>query len=147
MADRDRLLDVLNQAAFTQQAQRILSRARVAGQPVALLYPDIDDFRRVNNTFGHPTGDRVLVGVANIMKQLVGEAGIVGRSAGEEFFILLPNTGEQQGMQVADAIRQRIQEAAFRADDQQEVRATISTGVAIFPRDAGDFETLKKQAI
>jgi diguanylate cyclase (GGDEF)-like protein len=146
LADRDRLLDVLNQAAFAQQAQRILSRARMAGQPVALLYPDIDDFRRVNNTFGHPTGDRVLVGIAAIMKQLVGETGIVGRSAGEEFFVLLPNTDEEQAIDLADKIRQRVQDTPFFADDGQEVYATISTGVAIFPRDAGDFETLKKQA-
>lgn len=146
LADKDRLLDVLNQAAFTQRSQRIMSQARTANQPVALLYGDIDDFGLLNNTFGHATGDRVLIGVADAMKEVVGSWGLVGRSAGEEFFILLPHTDDHEAFQVADEIRRRVQDLVFRSDDQREVRATISTGVAVFPRDAGDFFSLRKQA-
>jgi diguanylate cyclase (GGDEF)-like protein len=146
LADKDRMLGVLNQSAFTQRSQVLLSRARLANQPVALLYPDIDDFRVVNNTFGHPTGDRVLVGVAHIMQEVVGDAGIVGRSAGEEFFILLPDTQDREALHVADEIRARVQDSVFVSDDQRQVRVTLSIGVAVFPRDAGDFASLKKQA-
>jgi diguanylate cyclase (GGDEF)-like protein len=146
LADTDRQLDVLNQAAFMQRSQHILSRARSANQFVALLYPDIDDFRILNNTYGHPTGDKVLAGVADVMKEVVGETGIVGRSGGEEFFILLPGTDEQQALETADRIRARIEEHVFSADDGREVRTTISTGVAVFPRDAGDVASLVKQA-
>jgi diguanylate cyclase (GGDEF)-like protein len=146
LADKDRMLGVLNQAAFTQQAQVLLSRARLANHPVALLYPDIDDFRVVNNTFGHPTGDKVLIGIASIMQQVVGEAGIVGRSAGEEFFILLPDAQDQEALQVADEIRAQVERSVFVSDDQRDVYVTLSIGVAVFPRDAGDFASLKKQA-
>jgi diguanylate cyclase (GGDEF)-like protein len=146
LADTDRQLDVLNQAAFMQHAQRILSRARSANQSVALLYPDIDDFRMLNNTHGHPTGDRVLTGVADVMKEVVGEAGIVGRSGGEEFFILIPGTDEQHAMDTANEIRQKVQAQVFVSDDGREVKTTISTGVALFPRDAGDIASLVKQA-
>jgi diguanylate cyclase (GGDEF)-like protein len=146
LADRDRMLGLLNQAAFTRRSQVLLSRARQAGQRAALLYPDIDDFRVVNNTYGHPTGDKVLVGIADIMQTTVGDAGIVGRSAGEEFFILLPDSQEQEALCVAEEIRGRVQETAFLSDDQRQVRVTLSIGVAMFPRDAGDFASLKKQA-
>jgi len=146
MADTDRQLDVLNQAAFTQRAERTMSRARSANQPVALLYGDVDDFRLVNNTYGHHTGDSVLAGVARLMKQVAGDSGFVGRSAGEEFFILLPNTGDQQAVEIADEIRQRVDRTVFTSDDSREFHATISAGVAIFPRDAGDIVTLIKQA-
>jgi two-component system cell cycle response regulator len=146
LADKDRMLGVLNQSAFTQRSQVLLSRARLANQPVALLYPDIDDFRVVNNTFGHPTGDRVLVGVAQVMQEVVGDAGIVGRSAGEEFFILLPNIQDREALRVADEIRASVQDSVFVSDDQRQVQVTLSIGVAVFPRDAGDFASLKKQA-
>ena len=146
MADRDRQLDVLNQAAFKERAERLMIRARADNQVVALLYPDIDDFRVVNNTYGHPTGDRVLAGVAGLMKQEVGGTGLIGRSGGEEFFILLANTTEQRAVDTANNIRQRIQDHVFVSLDQREVKATISTGVALFPRDAGDIESLIKQA-
>jgi diguanylate cyclase (GGDEF)-like protein len=146
LADKDRMLGVLNQAAFTRQSQGLLSRARLANQTVALLYPDIDDFRVVNNTFGHPTGDKVLVGVADIMQAVVGQMGIVGRSAGEEFFILLPDSQERQALRVANEIRSRVEESVFVSDDGRQVRVTLSIGIAVFPRDAGDFASLKKQA-
>jgi len=146
LADRDRLLGVLNQAAFSQRARRILSQAGQTNQTVAMLYPDIDDFRLVNNTYGHPTGDKVLIGVANVMESVVNGAGIVGRSGGEEFFILLPNTGEQRALDVADQIRAQVEHTTFTSLNREEVQVTLSIGVALFPRDAGDFEGLKKQA-
>ena len=146
MADTDRQLDVLNQAAFTQRSERIMSRARSANQPVALLYGDVDDFRLVNNTYGHHTGDLVLAGVARLMKQVVGDSGFVGRSAGEEFFILLPSMADEQAAQLADRIRQQVEEMVFTSDDSREFQATISAGVAVYPRDAGDIVTLIKQA-
>jgi diguanylate cyclase (GGDEF)-like protein len=146
LADHDRLLGVLNQAAFAQRARRILSQAGQANQFVAMLYPDIDDFRLVNNNYGHPTGDRVLIGVANVMENVVNDTGIVGRSGGEEFFILLPDTDEQLAFDIADQIRDQVEGHTFYSLDHREVHVTLSIGVALFPRDAGDFESLKKQA-
>jgi diguanylate cyclase (GGDEF)-like protein len=146
MADIDRQLGILNQSAFTQQSQRALGRAQISRKPVAVLLGDIDDFRNVNNTYGHQTGDKVLAGIAQLMKNAVDSSGFVGRWGGEEFVITLPNTDEQQAMQIAQRIRKRVEEHEFVADDDRSVHATISIGVAVFPRDAGDFISLHKQA-
>jgi diguanylate cyclase (GGDEF)-like protein len=146
LATNDRMLGVLNQAAFTQRSKGILSHAGTANRPVAMLYPDIDDFRLVNNSYGHATGDRVLIGVADIMKTVVGDAGIVGRSGGEEFFILLPDMDDHSAIDIAETIRSRVQDQEFRSEDQFKLHVTLSIGVAVFPRDAGDFAGLKKQA-
>ncbi len=146
LAQIDRKLDILNPVAFAQRAQHALGHAQFAGQPAALLVGDIDDFRKINNQFGHPTGDKVLIGIARLMKELVGERGFVGRRGGEEFAILLPNVDETGAVELAETIRRRIQEEIFRSDDGQEVHATISVGVALFPRDAGDIAGLDRVA-
>jgi diguanylate cyclase (GGDEF)-like protein len=145
-ADIDRKLRILNQAAFTQRSQQVFGRAQLSNTPVAVLLADIDDFRRVNNTYGHQTGDRVLEDVADIMKQAISEPGFVGRWGGEEFVATLPSMDDQSAVEIADEIRQRVQDHVFQADDGREVRATISVGVAVFPRDAGDFISLHKEA-
>jgi diguanylate cyclase (GGDEF)-like protein len=146
IADTDRQLDLLNQRAFTEQAQRILGRARMNDEPVALLYGDIDDFRKVNNEFGHQTGDRVLAGFARLWREGAGASGLACRWGGEELAILLPNTDEPRAVEAAEAIRQNVQDHVFKSDDGREIRVTISTGVAIFPRDAEDIVNLVKLA-
>lgn len=146
MADIDRQLGILNQAAFTQQAERAFGKAQVAAQTVAVLLGDIDDFRNVNNVYGHQSGDRVLAGVASLMKQTIGSQGFVGRWGGEEFVATLPDIDDQEAVRIADLIRQRVQDYEFQSVDGRNLRATISIGVAVFPRDAGDFISLHKQA-
>ena len=146
LADVDRQLGILNQAAFIQRSQQILSSAQLSEEEVAVLLGDIDDFRVFNNTYGHDVGDQVLSGVSGLMRESVGESGIVGRWGGEEFVATLPRTGEQRALAIADEIQQRVRDHAFHTDDGSEVQATISIGVALFPRDAGDFASLHKQA-
>jgi diguanylate cyclase (GGDEF)-like protein len=146
MADTDRQLGILNQAAFVQQAQRILGRARIANQSVALLYGDIDDFRKVNNTHGHQTGDRVLAGFARLWENGAGALGIACRWGGEELAILLPDSDEQQALAAAEAIRRDVQDHEFESVDGQPVLVTISIGVSLFPRDAEDIVNLVKFA-
>jgi two-component system cell cycle response regulator len=145
-AETDQKLGLLNQTAFSQRAQRLLGRASLSGEPVALLYGDIDDFRIVNNTFGHKTGDDVLVGFARLWKEGAGKSGVACRWGGEELAILLPNTNEQQALETAETLRRTIQDHVFSSDDDREVRVTISTGVAMFPRDAQDIVELVKMA-
>jgi len=146
LADVDRQLGILNQAAFALRSHQILSSAQLSEEETAVLLGDIDDFRIINNTYGHQVGDQVLSGVAELMREFVGDDGIVGRWGGEEFVITLPGTGEERALATADEIRQRVRNHAFHADDGREVQATISIGVALFPRDAGDFSSLHKQA-
>lgn len=146
LADTDLQLGILNQVAFTQQSERMVGRARLRNQPVAVLLGDIDDFRHVNNTYGHQVGDTVLAGVADVLRTTVGASGIVGRWGGEEFVLSLPDADETYALWVAEEIRQRVAAQAFYSDDNQAFHVTISIGVALFPRDAGDFIALHKQA-
>jgi pilus assembly protein CpaF len=143
---RDTPTGLLHQAAFIQRSQRILNNARSANQTAALLLGDIDDFRQVNTVYGHETGDRVLAGIAALLKQGTGEADLVGRWGGEEFVILLSNVNEQEAMETAGRIRQSIEDRAFESDDGREVRATISIGAALFSRHGGDIVTLVERA-
>jgi diguanylate cyclase (GGDEF)-like protein len=146
LADVDRQLGILNQAAFVQRSRQMMNRARMSEKEVAVLLGDIDDFRIVNNTYGHQVGDQVLSSVAELMRETIGSDGIVGRWGGEEFVIALPNTDERSALAIAEEICQRVREHAFHSDDGTELQATISIGVAVFPRDAGDFASLHKQA-
>jgi diguanylate cyclase (GGDEF)-like protein len=146
LADVDRQLGILNQAAFIQRSQQIMTQAQLSDEKVAVLLGDIDDFRIVNNTYGHQVGDQVLSSVAELMRDAIGSDDIVGRWGGEEFVIMLPGTGEQGALAVAEEICHRVRGHTFCSDDGTELQATISIGVAIFPRDAGDFASLHKQA-
>jgi diguanylate cyclase (GGDEF)-like protein len=120
----------------------ILNQARAANQPAALLLGDIDNFRLVNNTYGHRTGDIVLDGVGRLLKQGAGKSGLFGRWGGEEFIILMPNTDEQTALQIANEIRQNVRIHTFESSNGHKVRVTISFGVALYPRHAKDLFTL-----
>jgi len=133
-------------ACVLLQMGYVTNRAQITNRPVALLYGDIDDFRKLNRTYGHQTGDKILIDVATLMKQYVGELGVFSRWAGEEFVMLLPNTDDEQATEIANRIRQSVQDHMFESTDGQEVRVTISIGIALFPSDAGDIITLVKQA-
>ena len=146
LADVDRQLGILNQSAFAERSQQILSSAQLSEEEAAVLLGDIDDFRIINNTYGHYVGDQVLSGVADLIRECVRDGGIVGRWGGEEFAVTLPRTGEEGALAVADEIRRRVRNHAFHTDEGLKVQATISIGVALFPRDAGDFGSLHKQA-
>jgi diguanylate cyclase (GGDEF)-like protein len=146
LADVDRQLGILNQAALAQRSHQILSSAQLSEEEAAVLLGDVDDFRIINNTYGHSVGDQVLAGVAELMRECIGDSGIVGRWGGEEFVITLPRTGEEKALATAEDIRQRVRNRAFHTDDGHIVQATISIGIALFPRDAGDFASLHKQA-
>jgi diguanylate cyclase (GGDEF)-like protein len=145
-ADTDAQLGILNQGAFSQQSEQIVGRARRRDEIVAILLGDVDDFRQVNNAYGHQTGDRVLAEVADVMRETVGASGIVGRWGGEEFVITLPRVSEEQALHIAERIRRRVVACEIHVDGEHTIRATISIGVALFPRDAGDFVSLHKQA-
>ena len=139
---KDRQLDLMNQAAFIRRSQRIIDRAHAANQAVALLLGDVDDFAKINNTFGHQTGDDILVGLVALLKQGVGESGLVGRWGGEEFVVLLPNAGEREAIEMAEEICRSVEDHAFTSEDGREVRVTISIGVALFPGHGGEVVAL-----
>ncbi len=104
LATHDQLTNVLNARAFGERVSQELERNRRYPRPLALLYLDLDDFKAINDSHGHQTGDAVLRLVADAMRSSVRLADVVGRLGGDEFAVLMPETDAQ----VADAAAQRL---------------------------------------
>ncbi|WP_260294976.1 GGDEF domain-containing protein [Sedimenticola hydrogenitrophicus] len=132
LAMTDSLTGVINRHAFMEQAEKEHALARRHMMPLALLMIDIDYFKRINDEFGHPVGDDVLVDVVRILGSRLRKQDTLGRYGGEEFCILLPGTDEVGAMVVAETLRGAVAEAPL-AVGYKEVFATVSIGVTVCP--------------
>ena len=126
-ATQDPMTGLLNRGAFDDELQSAVREARLAQIPLALILLDIDHFKRVNDTWGHPTGDAVIKGVAGRLRAVVRAKDSPARIGGEEFAILLPGTDTDAAAAIAD--RLRLDVAARRFPGAPEVDTTISLGV------------------
>ena len=138
----DGLTGLYNHAYFLQALRQEFLRSKRHGLRAALLFLDLDDFKRVNDLRGHVEGDRVLMKAAAIVRDSVREIDVAARYGGEEFAVLLPDTSRLGALVVAERIRQRV-EARF---SRGRVAVTISGGMAIYPDDAGTPADLIVQA-
>ncbi|HYJ80705.1 MAG TPA: diguanylate cyclase [Longimicrobiaceae bacterium] len=128
----DGLTELFNHRHVHQLLHDEFERSHRSGEPVAVVMIDLDRFKQVNDTYGHPTGDVVLYETAGILRATAREIDMVGRYGGEEFIAILPNTGEAEGEQFAERVRRAVEEHLFR-DEATEIRMTCSCGVASFP--------------
>jgi diguanylate cyclase (GGDEF)-like protein len=136
---------VLNAGAWQGEASLAVDRARRRRGSVAVLLADIDHFKRVNDTYGHLTGDAVLRTLAAEMRQQVRESDLVGRFGGEEFAILLSETREAEACLVAERIRRGVGVVKVVTKDKF-VGATISIGVAVLDSHGSDLGELLESA-
>ncbi|HEY6475234.1 MAG TPA: sensor domain-containing diguanylate cyclase [Polyangia bacterium] len=134
-ATTDGLTGLVNHRTFQERFAAMLGRAERRGFAVSLLLTDIDHFKKVNDTYGHPTGDEVLRRVATILKASARKIDIVARYGGEEFAIVLEGTDRAGAFQLAERIRQEVSQQSF-ASPQGPFGATLSIGVAGYPDDA-----------
>jgi diguanylate cyclase (GGDEF)-like protein len=111
---------------------------------MALVMADLDDFRLVNDLYGHQTGDSVLQSVSEVLRRSVREADLVGRYGGEEFVILLSGTDSDEARRVMERMRGNIE--GSRLPGNGELRVTVSAGIALFPEDALDLVSLIRKA-
>lgn len=127
-ATHDPLAGLANRRALdTALAERIL-----AGRPFVLLLVDIDHFKRINDTYGHPTGDHVLRELARLLARRVRDSDTVARFGGEEFAMLLPDTTLSKGERIAEKVRTAVERHALRrnTDPERTIHITASVGVA-----------------
>ncbi len=128
----DGLTDLFNHRHIHELLHEEFERTRRSGEPLAVAMLDLDRFKLVNDTYGHPTGDVILYETARILRETAREIDMVGRYGGEEFVVILPGTDEEAAAQFAERVRQAVSEYVFR-DEAHEVRMTVSGGVASFP--------------
>jgi len=140
LATHDPLTTVLNARAFASQVAQELGRNRRYGRPLALVYLDLDDFKKVNDAHGHATGDAVLRLVADAMRSAVRQADVVGRLGGDEFGVLMPETDGTVAHAVANRLAGGIR-TVFRGTPS--VTASIGV-VAVSGTEAGSDELLRK---
>ncbi len=130
-------LTKLHNARFLRQfLLSEIKRARRYGSSVSALFLDLDDFKRINDANGHLVGSHVLMEMATIILSSVRDTDVVARYGGDEFVIVLPETGIEQASQVADRIRRKIQKNVFTGGRRLELQVTASFGIATFPQHA-----------
>jgi two-component system, cell cycle response regulator len=134
LATTDGLTGLVNHRTFQLRLDEHLAAAQRYGKKLSLLLTDVDHFKSVNDTYGHPVGDVVLKGVARILKAEARTTDVAARYGGEEFALVMPETDLAGALEAAERIRARVGEATFRTG-QGDLRVTISIGVATFPED------------
>lgn len=128
LADIDSLTGVYNRRAWSERLLALHARTQREGQPLSLLFLDLDQFKALNDRLGHAAGDAALRAMAAVMRAEIREHDTVGRYGGEEFVVCLPNTSHARAVQAAERIRRRLQERARREPDGS--LPTVSIGVA-----------------
>lgn len=126
----DPLTGVHNRRYFDQRLQEEVGRAQRQGYPLSCLFLDVDHFKRVNDQYGHQTGDSVLREVAWRIKGQLRSIDVLGRYGGEEFAVLLIQTDQHSATNIAERIRIGIAELPFKGEDAAMLAVTLSVGVA-----------------
>lgn len=128
-ARTDALTGLMNRRAFEEGASRLFDQSDRNRRPACLIILDLDHFKRVNDSYGHAAGDQALRHAADIVRQSVRGADLCARLGGEEFAVLLPNTVLDSGLEVAEKIRQRIEEQPV-VSSNGTFKLSASLGVA-----------------
>ena len=130
LATQDAATGLFNRRYLMETGQHELARTQRYGSPMALLMLDIDHFKHVNDTWGHHVGDRVLHGVAQVMKAAVRDQDTVGRLGGEEFAVVVPETDRAGVLAIAERMRAAVEATPLALDvDVTPVRVTVIIGV------------------
>jgi len=144
-AQTDPLTGALNRRALMSRGDRLLRRHNVEQKPLCLLFLDLDDFKSLNDRFGHSGGDDVLMKFVAVVHDNIRPTDFLCRIGGEEFCCLLPHTGATQAHRVADRIRHQFEAAAVDVAGAT-VRTTVSLGIASTETFGYDLDTLMRRA-
>jgi diguanylate cyclase (GGDEF)-like protein len=142
----DDLTRLYNSRYLNQVLRRETKRASRSGRPLSLLFIDLDGFKQVNDSWGHLAGSKALVEAAGLIRGCARETDVVARFGGDEFSLILPDTGREGAVSVAVRIRERVAEHHFLKTDGLSVHLTASIGVATLPDVAGSAEELIRAA-
>lgn len=144
-AKTDALTELLNRRGFSELAEQQLERVRRTDQPLAVMMLDLDHFKRINDTYGHATGDQMLQGLADRLRHNLREVDILGRHGGEEFVIMLPEIGLARAYKIAERLRAAVAAEPFPTD-RGDLPVTVSLGVTAVSSRTESLEDLLRQA-
>jgi diguanylate cyclase (GGDEF)-like protein len=138
---RDPLTKLYNRRKFDEFLEHEIDRAKRNQHAFCIAQIDLDDFKNINDTFGHPIGDLVLKEIASVLMRDVRRTDVVARVGADEFAVLLPETDPEEGLRVAEKLRQTITDLALGLP-VGGVRITASIGLASYPANADDLQKL-----
>jgi diguanylate cyclase (GGDEF)-like protein len=142
----DDLTKLYNSRFLNSQLQQEVQRCRRYRSQVSLIFLDLDGFKHVHDRHGHLAGSRALVEVGVVIRDMVREIDVVSRFGGDEFTVILPQTGPEGAKTIAERIRQRIEDTVFLEVVGLRVRITASLGIATFPDKADGRDALIQKA-
>src|SRR6478736_11746 len=142
----DDLTQLYNSRYLNQVLRREAKRASRSGRPLSLVFLDLDGFKGINDTHGHQTGSRALVEAAGVIRGCARETDVVARFGGDEFAIILPDTGSDGASAVGDRVRERLCVHPFLEGQGLRLSLTASVGVATLPDVAASAEELVRAA-
>jgi two-component system cell cycle response regulator len=145
MATTDALTKLFTREYFMQQYNDVFHRSERYQRPFSLMVADIDDFKSVNDTYGHPVGDLVLERVGRMILNVIRHEDLAGRLGGEEFAILLPETAAENARNPGERLRRSVEAYHFSASGEQ-FSVTVSIGIAAFPDHATTMNELTEKA-
>ena len=145
LAMTDPLTGLHNRRSLFELGKIEFSRANRMNRPICCMMLDLDNFKQINDNYGHPMGDQVLQEFATRCKRSIREIDLIGRYGGEEFVVFLPETDIETAMQVAERLRASIVETPMKVSDQ-EVNVTVSIGVSRKDENTLELETLIARA-
>ncbi len=131
----DPLTGLYNRRHFDEMLRYEFDRSQRHNHQFSVIYIDSDDFKEINDGFGHPCGDQVLIQIGELMRDLTRKGDLVVRLGGDEFAILLPETPAKGAHTLAESLRKRICNHRFLAPDGQQFQTSVSIGVASYPKD------------
>ncbi len=146
LATTDELTGVANRRALLEAVRREFRRARRYRHPFALVMVDLDHFKRINDTYGHQVGDRVLQEFARAIRKSIRSTDLVGRYGGEEFLILLPEADSRSAVALAERIRERVRQLRVETESGDVVQVTASFGVCAYPEHGKSIPVLLRKA-
>lgn len=127
----DELTGLFNRRYLKERFQEEMKQAQRHNYPLACLMIDIDYFKEINDTFGHLLGDKILAGIARLIRSSLRASDVVGRYGGEEFIVLLPQTDKPGALSAAEKLRKNLEQHVFRHEGHG-ISVTASIGIAVY---------------
>ena len=146
IAITDTLTQLWNRSYLFKQFSHDLEKARKKLRPISVIMFDLDHFKSFNDTYGHLVGDKILKEISKVLMNKTKKIGWVARYGGEEFLVVLPETTKDEAFHTAEKIRKNIENMHFAIDKNITLKLTISGGIASFPFDGDETESLIKSA-